>query len=66
MVRDFDRGIACLETTVSDSFVPFICLNVDFDLGCLRMVPRDCLGICDETFSVVWVVEPSLTLVCML
>ena len=30
------------------------------------MVPRDCVEVFNETFSVVWVVEPSLTLVCML
>ena len=32
----------------------------------IEMVPRDCFGVCDETFSVLRVVEPSLTLLCML
>ena len=34
--------------------------------GAIGMVPMDCFGVFDETFSVVWIVEPGLTRLCML
>ena len=53
----------------SPVFVVLMLFDLGFwysGLGRFGMIPRDCLGVFNGTFSVVWVVEPDLTLVCML